>query len=279
MEILAVGLGSLGAAFIRNLVENFHFSSLHLVDHDRVEERNIEKHPFFTIADIGRFKTDVISDYYRNKTKFTLISHPLRIEQVPLNFFARFSIIIAAIDSLTTRRWLNWALYETHFGDDKDVPIFIEAGCEGNMAHSRLFRPMKRRKGPCIECTKNLYKTGDESIALCSIPPQLRSIEQCIQWASISCFDLREIMEIAKKKAQEVGLDYESISLSKCEQFLNRTVPTDPETNQRIAREALNELKKGEDWKKKTLFISLQNECEAQKIILEPSDEYCHVCW
>jgi NEDD8-activating enzyme E1 len=186
MEILAVGLGSLGGEIIRNLVENFPFSSLHLVDHDRVEERNIGKHPFFTISDIGRFKTDVISDYYRNKIEFTLISHPIRIEQVPLNFFGKFSIIIAAVDSLATRRWLNWALYETYFGDDEDVPIFIEAGCEGNMAHSRLFRPMKRRKGPCIECTKNLYKRGDETVAFCAITSQLTSIEQCIQWASIS---------------------------------------------------------------------------------------------
>ena len=100
MEILIVGLGSLGGAFVQKLVEGFPFTNFHLVDHDRVEEGNIGRHPFFSSADVGLFKTDVISNYYRDRTEFTFISHPMRIEQVPTDFFNKFSVIIATVDSL-----------------------------------------------------------------------------------------------------------------------------------------------------------------------------------
>ena len=86
-------------------------------------------------------------------------------------------------------------------------------------------------------------------------------------------------MVLAKKKADDLGFDVEAIDLPKCEKTLLRTVPTDPETNQLIAREALNEFMEGEDWKEKTVFISLQKGHKAQKLLLEPAFEYCPICW
>jgi molybdopterin/thiamine biosynthesis adenylyltransferase len=277
MEILVVGCGSLGGAFIQKLVEEFPDSSFYLVDHDKVETGNIERHPHFTFADVGLFKTDVISSYYRDRIKFTSLPH--RIEQVRLDFFTRFQIIILTVDSLTTRRWVNWALYETPF--EMEVPLFIEAGCEGKMAHSRLFRPLKRKKGPCIECTKSLYTSPAEIPPLCSLPSKLSTIEQCIQWARIILvnFDLPQICELAKNRAKEMGLDPNLLDLTKCKQVLGGIGPTEPSTNQEIARETLIEVKDRKDWMSQTVFISIQNGHEPQRIVLEPTIEYCPVCW
>lgn len=238
-----------------------------MVDMDRVEAANIGRHPIFTQEDTGKFKAHVMAQ----KNEF-VVAHNQRIEEMLISFFRHFHLIICAVDSISTRRWLNYALFEC-----EQECLFIESGCEGKVAHARIFETIKRGKGPCVECTLDLY-AKDETLPLCGLPSEFGSVEMCVQWASAMnpTFDMDKTVELARDKAAQLGFNSHLVDREFCDSVLNRTVPTDPETNAEIAKLALDYLSK-EPFGAHT-FI---NVCDGhvQKHNLLPSESECMICW
>lgn len=268
-----VGLGSLGGEFLIELVGEYYNSFFHLVDMDKVEKVNIGRHPLFEESDIGLYKTDVIAKKYSN-----MKSYPICVEKIDMSFFSNISLLVCAVDSLITRRWLNWALYQI----DGNI-IFLETGCEGKAAHARIFNPIKgiRDCGPCIECTIDLYTSDNDVIPLCTVPSEM-DLKNCVQWANLTCkvFDVNEIMKLAIKKADGLDLDSSLIDLAFCQKILNNTIPTDLSTNKKIAKEAIKELRKFYKGKNnKTVFITLQDNFVQVHYLLKSDDNNsCYVC-
>lgn len=239
---------------------------IHIVDMDTVEAANIPSHSIFTKEDVGKYKIQAIAEKY----DYGIIPHNKRVEEMPCDFFRQFDLIFCAVDSLNTRRWINWALFEINA-----KCIFVEAGCEGKVGHARLFRPIKR--GVCIECTLDLYATDEDKLPLCGFPSRLNSAEMCVQWASAinSSFDIGKTVELARSKALELGYNHLLIDKSFCDKVLNRTIPTDAETNRLVAKFAVAEVS---EFKGSHVFLNVF-EGNMEKHILLPVDTKCMICW
>ncbi len=63
VRVAVVGCGAIGSPLIMQLLAEPVIQEIRVIDPDRVELSNLPRQPWFTLADIGKFKTEVMTDY------------------------------------------------------------------------------------------------------------------------------------------------------------------------------------------------------------------------
>lgn len=274
MKLLLVGAGSLGAAFALGLGA---YEELHVVDMDVVEMGNLCNHPVFTDKDVGLLKVQVFARKFAR-----CVPHACRIEEMALAFLDSFDLIICAVDSMTTRRWLNYTLLSL-----VQRCVFVEAGCEGCQAHARIMSVCRgNTRGPCVECTLDWYAPENQSLPLCTLSGQA-TLQACVQYAAATCTardDVPAICKAARERARSLSLDFNAIDALYCQRILKQTVRTDPYACKVVAESALDVVSKREAVSG-PVFVMVYTAPETSRILycerieLEPDpDSQCNLC-
>ena len=72
-KILVVGCGGLGSPISVYLASS-GIGKLHLIDFDTVDISNLHRQVFYSLKDIGKFKSECLSNFIQQRAPFTEVS-------------------------------------------------------------------------------------------------------------------------------------------------------------------------------------------------------------
>ncbi len=105
-KLILVGCGGVGSYLCYFLVKS-GFENLTIIDHDKVEESNIERQNF-TLEDIGKYKVDAIKELCIKTSKnsnITVIKDKLTSKN--LDLLKGYDLIVDCTDNFETRDLIN----------------------------------------------------------------------------------------------------------------------------------------------------------------------------
>ena len=107
-KILVVGCGGLGSPISVYLASS-GIGKLHLIDFDRVDISNLHRQVFYSLKDIGKFKSECLSNFIQQRAPFTEVSfsgEAITKENV-IELISQYDVIVDGTDSLPTKYLLN----------------------------------------------------------------------------------------------------------------------------------------------------------------------------
>ena len=107
-KILVVGCGGLGSPISVYLASS-GIGKLHLIDFDTVDISNLHRQVFYSIKDIGKFKSECLSNFIQQRAPFTEVSFSSEAitKENAIELISEYDIIIDGTDSLPTKYLLN----------------------------------------------------------------------------------------------------------------------------------------------------------------------------
>ena len=107
-KVLVVGCGGLGSPIAVYLASS-GIGKIHLVDFDKVDVTNLHRQVFYSLKDVGKYKSKVLAKFIRKRAPFTTVSfskQPLTKANV-FELISEYDIIVDGTDSLPTKYLLN----------------------------------------------------------------------------------------------------------------------------------------------------------------------------
>ena len=107
-KVLVVGCGGLGSPIAVYLGAS-GIGKLHLIDFDRVDISNLHRQVFYSLKDIGKFKSECLSNFIQQRAPFTEVSFSSEAitKENAIELISEYDIIIDGTDSLPTKYLLN----------------------------------------------------------------------------------------------------------------------------------------------------------------------------
>lgn len=146
-KVAIIGVGSIGAAVAETLALA-GIGELVLIDHDRLEQRNLARHRL-TDTDLGRYKVQAMRDY------LAVRAPGVNVDPVPINILtetdvlrpiaANVDLVVCAADGVAARRTAN------HVARRAQTPLVLAAVLEDG-AFGELIR-VRPRTG-CLYCLR-----------------------------------------------------------------------------------------------------------------------------
>ncbi len=199
-KVLCVGAGGLGCEILKNLALS-GVKDITVIDLDTIDISNLNRQFLFRRKDVGKAKARCAAEFIESRCKGVKVAwHMKKIQEFDDKFYRQFALVVAGLDNVKARLWLNSKLYSLiTYDEDGDpepdsiIPL-IDGGTEGFKGQSRFFF------GPftsCFECSAADIKAGPK-FDLCTIASTPRIAEHCIAYALLVVWPLLISLKDAK---------------------------------------------------------------------------------
>lgn len=211
------------------------------------------------MKDVGHYKAEIAAKFIMNRVPGCIVEYSTCfVQDKPPSFYSEFQLVIAGLDNIEARRWINQMLCSFVEKDEEGKPLLetviplIDGGTEGFMGQSRLILPGITS---CFECTLDTIPK-QVSYAMCTIAATPRKPEHCIAYAmmviwndhfdrkydSDSAEDMKWIYEEALKRSNEFRI--EGVTYNLTLGVVKNIIPAIASTNAIIAASCCNEALK-----------------------------------
>lgn len=128
---------------------------------DTIDISNLNRQFLFRESDVGKSKALVAADFVTRRVPgIKVTAHHNKIQDKPLSFYKGFNIIIAGLDSISARRWINATLVNMVDEEDPEsLKPLIDGGTEGFKGQARVILPTITS---CYECSVGLVVGTDK---------------------------------------------------------------------------------------------------------------------
>eukprot|EP00923_Selenidium_pygospionis_P036424 GHVN01063918.1.p1 GENE.GHVN01063918.1~~GHVN01063918.1.p1 ORF type:complete len:460 (+),score=74.72 GHVN01063918.1:45-1424(+) len=187
-KILVVGAGGLGCEVLKTLAF-CGFKCIEVIDMDTVSLTNLNRQFLFREEDIGKYKSvvaaEAINRRLQNVTGVHVTPHTMKVQDKPLQFYKQFGIVVAGLDNVEARDWLNEVLHDVlRFSPEGELDFstvrwLIDGGSEGLAGQCRVILTSFM---PCFRCTIKLSQPAKQTFPMCTMVSTPRKPEHCIQY-------------------------------------------------------------------------------------------------
>ena len=107
-KVLIVGCGGLGSPIAVYLASS-GIGKLHLVDFDKVDVTNLHRQVFYSLEDVGNYKSESLARFIQQRAPFTQVSFSTEAltKEHAIELISEYDIIVDGTDSLPTKYLLN----------------------------------------------------------------------------------------------------------------------------------------------------------------------------
>ncbi|WVO20054.1 uncharacterized protein IAS62_001344 [Cryptococcus decagattii] len=249
-KILVIGAGGLGCEILQNLALS-GFNDIHVIDMDTIDISNLNRQFLFRESDVGKSKALVAAEFVMKRVPgCTVTPYHGKIQDHPTSFYSTFDVIVAGLDSISARRWINATLVQMAQEDEENIKPLIDGGTEGFKGQARVILPTVTS---CYECSIDML-TPPTAFPICTIANTPRLPEHCIEWASVlewpkvfrdkklDTDDPEHIEWLYKQAAARAGqFNIEGVTWALTQGVVKNIIPAIASTNAIIAASCCNE--------------------------------------
>lgn len=128
-KILVIGAGGLGCELLKNLAL-VGFKNIHVIDMDTIDVTNLNRQFLFREKDVGSMKSTAAAHFImRRDPSITVTPYTCKIQDKEDEFYRQFSVIVAGLDNIKARQWMNAKLHDMcPMEEDEDGDIVMGDG-------------------------------------------------------------------------------------------------------------------------------------------------------
>eukprot|EP00808_Paulinella_micropora_P031837 g15280.t1 len=212
-RILVVGAGGLGCEILKDLAVSA-FADIEVIDMDTIDISNLNRQFLFRKKDTGKYKSEVAAQFIMERCEGVKVkAHTGKVQDMPKSWYKRFNIVIAGLDNIEARQFLNSMLLScVEFDEDGEIDYdtvipMIDGGTTGFSGQARVIIPFMTA---CYQCTLQSLPP-EEGFHLCTLASKPRKPEHAIAyviqvlWGYLSRFEGVEDYELSKVTTNAAG--------------------------------------------------------------------------
>ena len=185
-KILCIGAGGLGCEMLKDLAL-MGFCDIHVIDMDTVDITNLNRQFLFRKSDVdqGLYKAEAAAGFVMRRVPGTKITaHTCSIQDMlkrDPDFYRQFGLVIAGLDSVKARKWIDEHLCEDlaplPAPEPESIIPLIDGGTEGFQGSVNVMIP---RVTACYRERNPGLKDGEGAVPQCTLASHPRKPSHCV---------------------------------------------------------------------------------------------------